>query len=321
MREYRYVIIGGTTRAATTSLFVYFNDHPAVCASNIKETRFFLDSDYPLPVKYRLEDGLDKYEKYFNHCRNLSLRLEVTPDYLYSSGTPQKIKKCLSDVKLIFILREPIDRLISWYRFAKQNARLPAQMSFDEYIYLQLQGSGQDRSTEQHMRALEQGRYSTYLKKYLDLFEHDRLFIMQYKLLEDDPTRLLTEICLFIGIDPALYQKYRFRTFNSSQAMKSSNLHHVYVKLIQSLQMRVHDKKEIRVILRYLRRRFEPLYLRLNRCRNEQTVISDSVRKLLNDYYRDEPAALASLLGWEKFSWEASEKMFFREHAHQEWVR
>ena len=63
MATHHYIIIGGTTKAATTSLYFYLADHPNVCASNIKETRFFLDADYPLPVKYRLEDGLEKYEK------------------------------------------------------------------------------------------------------------------------------------------------------------------------------------------------------------------------------------------------------------------
>ena len=47
----RYLIIGGTTKAGTTSLHAYLSDHPQVCASSIKETRFFLDRDYPLEAK------------------------------------------------------------------------------------------------------------------------------------------------------------------------------------------------------------------------------------------------------------------------------
>ena len=121
LAEHRYLIIGGATKAGTTSLYFYLADHPEICASNLKETRFFLDAEYPLPAKYRLEDGLDKYEKYFNHCQKQSLRLEATPDYLYSPDTPQKIKHSLPNVKMFFILREPIDRLTSWYRFAKVN--------------------------------------------------------------------------------------------------------------------------------------------------------------------------------------------------------
>lgn len=80
MNEHRYLIIAGTTKAATTSLFNYLADHPEICASNVKETRFFLDADYPLPAKYRFEDGLDKYELYFVHCSASHIRMEATPD-------------------------------------------------------------------------------------------------------------------------------------------------------------------------------------------------------------------------------------------------
>ena len=309
MQEHRYVIIGGTTRAATTSLYIYFSDHPEVCSSNIKETRFFLNLNYPLPVKYRLEDGLDKYEKYFNHCRKRPLRLEVTPDYLYSPGTPQKIKQCLPNVKLIFILREPIDRLISWYHFAKQTARITAQMSFEEYVHFQLQNSGHDGPLEQHMRTLEQGRYSTYLKNYLDLFERDQLCIVQYEQLRYDPSTFLERICLFMGIDPGFYQNYHFEAFNRSQPMRNISLHKTYAKFIRALQMRVHDKQKNRLFLRYLRRRLEPFYLRLNRRRDEHLIISDQTKKLLENYYSDEPATLASLLGRKNFSWETSKVM------------
>jgi hypothetical protein len=318
MQEYHYVIIGGTTRAATTSLFIYFGEHPEVCASNIKETRFFLDSDYPLPVKYRLEDGMDKYEKYFNHCRKRPLRLEVTPDYLYSSGTPQKIKQCLPNTKLIFILREPIDRLVSWYRFAKQTARIPEQISFEEYVHLQLQTGGHDGPLEQHMRALEQGRYSAYLKNYLDLFERDHICIVQYQQLYNNPATFLEGICLWIGIDACFYKNYHFKAFNRSQPMRNSSLHNAYVKFIRALQIRLHEKQNIRLVLRYFRKLLEPLYLRLNRRHEEPLIISDTVRNLLEDYYGDEPAALASLLGLEKFFWETSEEMSFREQAHSD---
>jgi hypothetical protein len=309
MQEHRYVIIGGATRAATTSLYIYFADHPEVCASNIKETRFFLDTDYPLPAKFHSEDGLENYETYFNHCPGFPLRLEATPDYLYSPGTPQKIKQSLPTVKIIFILREPIDRLISWYRFAKQTSRLSAQVSFEQYVYLQLKKDTCSGPAEQHMRSLEQGRYSTYLKNYFDLFERDHLCIVQYEQLQYDPVAFLEEICLWIGIDAGLYKNYHFKAFNRSQPMRNSSLHNVYVRFIRALQMRVHEKPKVRSVLRYLRRRLEPLYLQLNRSHDEQLVISDQIKKLLEDYYSEEPSKLAGLLGWKKFSWETPEVM------------
>jgi len=95
MSQGRYLIIGGTTKAGTTSLHAYLNDHPQVCASSIKETRFFLDRDYPLEAKYRSDDGLEYYEEYFAHRGAAAVRVEATPDYLYSPGTAARLAAAL----------------------------------------------------------------------------------------------------------------------------------------------------------------------------------------------------------------------------------
>ena len=93
--EERHLIIGGTTKAATTSLFNYLGTHPAICASSVKETRFFLDGDYPLPSKYRAEAGLERYGEFFRSCHADQWRLDATPDYLYSPGTPGRLRESL----------------------------------------------------------------------------------------------------------------------------------------------------------------------------------------------------------------------------------
>ena len=306
MNEYRYLIIGGTMKAGTTSLFIYLADHPQICASKVKETRFFLDADYPLNAKskYCFEDGLDKYEAYFNQCQEKRLRLEASPQYLYSPGTPFKIKTSLPDVRLIFILRDPVDRLISFYRYIKQINELPAYVSFEEYVYSQLDGGP---AKLHHINALKEGRYSIYLKPYFDLFEHDRLCILKYEDLKRNPNALLTKVCRFAGIDPSFYQDYSFQIFNPTQTMKSVLLHDVYRLITKSLRVRVYDRPRVRTALRAIRRKFEPFYLRLNRRSDEQVQISKSLRALLDEYYADEPAELASLLGQKEFSWESSQ--------------
>lgn len=53
LANHRFGIIGGGSKAGTTSVFNYLADHPEICAADAKETRFFLDADYPLPSKLR----------------------------------------------------------------------------------------------------------------------------------------------------------------------------------------------------------------------------------------------------------------------------
>lgn len=298
VKEHSYLIIGGTTKAATTSLFCYLAEHPQVCAASIKEIRFFLDADYPMPSKYRFEDGLDKYDRFFPPSDNPQLlRLDATPDYLYSPATPQKIKSSLPSVKLVFILREPISRLISWYKYAKQVGQLPPNCSFESYVREQLQAIEANLPRPQHMRALEQGRYSLYLQPYFDLFGQDNIHIAFQEALSKEPTLVLQQLCGFAGIDPTFYSNYHFKIFNRTEAMKNADLHRTYMKFRFRVRNAVHNISAIRAILRRMRRLFELFYFRLNTQPSEQVVISPSTREIIEAYYSQEAQALTDLIG------------------------
>ena len=298
VKEHSYLIIGGTTKAATTSLFSYLADHPQICASSLKESRFFLDADYPVPSKYRFEDGLDKYEELFQHCHDAQLlRLEATPDYLYSVGTPQKIKSSLPKAKLAFILREPVSRLISWYKYAKQIGQLSPNFSFEAYVQEQLQAIEAELPRPQHMRALEQGRYSLYLRPYFNLLGRENIHIAFQEDLSREPTFLLKEFCSFISIEPNFYSDYHFKILNSTKAMKNTDLHRLYMQFRFQVRKSVYNKPAVRAILRQLRMLFEQFYFRINTQPSEQIVIPSSVKEILNAYYRQEAQELASLIG------------------------
>ncbi|MBC8120512.1 MAG: sulfotransferase domain-containing protein [Gemmatimonadaceae bacterium] len=301
--DHLYLIIGGTTKAATTSLFAYLKEHPQVCGANIKETRFFLDSDYPLPSKYRLEDGLAKYEEFFCECQDTRVRLEATPDYLYSSVTPKSLQDSLPAVKLVFILREPTSRIISWYTFAQQIGQLSQDITLDEYVNQQLQNDSP--KTKQHLRALEQGRYYTYLRPYLEVFGKENIHIILYEDLSKDPASVLDALCKFVGIDSKFYTGYDFKVFNSTQAMKNPGLHQMYTRVRFKMRNFVHNQAGIRTALRTMRAAFEPLYLRLNAQPLEKPEFSPAVKAMLNDYYKQENQALSELLG-RPIPWQAA---------------
>src|SRR5947199_9809161 len=92
---YRFLIIGGTSKAGTTSVFNYLAGHPEVCPAE-KETRFFLDADYPLPSKRRYqENNSETYWSLFQSGPQENWRFEATPDYLYSANSAGAIHKTL----------------------------------------------------------------------------------------------------------------------------------------------------------------------------------------------------------------------------------
>lgn len=301
--QHTNIIIGGTSKAGTTSLFLYLADHPSVCGANSKETGFFLDDSYPRRAKYRLEDGEEHYDTYFNQCSDLLYRVDATPDYLYSSGAAGRIRSVLEDVKLLFILRDPIDRLVSWYRFSRQLARTQADLSFEEYISAQRSELPIKPGEQPYMRALQQGRYSQYLSSYFDQFPADNIQVRSFGALQDNPLEFMNSISHFVGIDPAFYRDYRFPVHNRTRTMRFAGLNGTYVRVRDQLRMRVNTQPFIKRTLQPVRRGFEAVFFRLNSTSDDDIRIPPELRSWLTDYYAEEVEHIAQLTGQDSFTW------------------
>lgn len=298
----QYIIIGGTTKAATTSLFEYLCAHPDVCGSKYKESRFFLDESYPLEKKIKYGD-LKHYSTLFDGCLNKPVRLEATPDYLYSEDTPNKIKQLIPDVKLIFIIREPISRLISWYKFALQNNLLSSSISFEEFVALQ-QKTIQKYNAQQHLMALEQGKYAQYLRPYYETFGEKKILILFYEDISNNRLAVMKEVCKFIGIDEKFYSEFDFQIHNQTKHLRSTVLHNVYRSTRKSFRKLIPKSTFIGKWLRNKQKKqIEPLYLKMNQANHtDQLKISAHVLSFLKSYYTGQKETLESLCG-KKTAW------------------
>ena len=306
--DYNYLIVGGTTKAATTSLFAYLTDHPAICAATYKETRFFLSNDYPLPSKYRYKDEAEAYADLFPNCDETQLRMESTPDYLYCEKARERIAEFLPQAKLVFSLREPISRLISWYRFAKQIGKLPETLNFDAYVESLFAAlDGNTRNEEQHLQTLHQGCYTIYLERYFNQFDPSRIHVLFYEELASHPAKVMADLCDFAGIDAGFYSNYTFKVTNRTEKMRNSGLHRKYRDFRFRLRQWTHDKPIIHNPLRTIRRTIEPLYLRLNTQTDEKIQMSEKTRCRLVNYYQCDIEALSELIG-KPLPWKPSEK-------------
>lgn len=295
---HRYLIIGGATKAATTSLYAYLADHPAVCAASLKETRFFLDPSYPVPSRYRLEDGLEKYEEFYEHCRSSadSVRMEATPNYLYSWGSPQRINECLPHAQMIFILREPVSRLVSWYRFALQLGEIPSSLSLEGFVQAQVRDLESPGYQPDHLRAMEQGRYVKYLQPYMETLGRDRVYVIYYEDLIQFPYQVLKRLCDHAGLDASFYEDYSFKVFNRTENMRYAQLHKIYVKGRFAIRSRIHNHVGMRRFLRELRLMVEPIYLQMNTRSKADVGVTSELRARLEEFYRPYSESLGSLL-------------------------
>lgn len=243
LADKRFLIIAGQPKAGTTSLFDWLAQHPDICASSVKETRFFLDNDYPLPRGTGYDGtNLADYAHYFDRPERQVL-MEATPDYLYCE-TPLKIAEALPNARLVVIERDPVDRVRSAYRFFRQRGMLPGRMSLDDYVARQM-AQKLDASIPVPFRILDQSR-----PEHRKRFEHsfgDRLLLARFEELKNDPEELLARICAHVGIAPM--RQARREAANVSGEARSQTVARLYYALDGQLRGRFYENQFIRPFL------------------------------------------------------------------------
>ena len=189
----------GVQRAGTTWLHNCLAEHPEVCMSQPKETHFFY-------VNY--DRGLDWYLGHFDHCPATALRGEICPDYLYHPEAMDRIQALLPDVRLIVVLRDPVDRAFSAYRIFR-----------DQYPGLSfLEACRRDPAL------VDMGRYHRHLAPVYQRFGSDRILIFLYEDILQAPLAMVQKVYEFIGVDPAFVPGVVEKRFNQVMFPRTQRL-------------------------------------------------------------------------------------------------
>ena len=122
-----FLIIGGA-KCGTSSLYDFIVRHPEIEAAHSKELVY-----WPDPIK----GGLDWYRANFPPTRRSCLTGEADPTYFALPGVPAQMKAALPDVKLIVILRDPVERAYSHYNFYRTRNRLESCNTFEAALELE----------------------------------------------------------------------------------------------------------------------------------------------------------------------------------------
>ena len=124
------LIVAGVPKAGSTSLHMYLSKHPDICGSYTKEINFFS----PLHRGHDLHP-LSEYAGHFSHAAGERYRLESSPGYLYGRGIANGIRETLGeDVRIIVVLRNPVERVMSFYNRAVGQLKLPPDYSLEQFI-------------------------------------------------------------------------------------------------------------------------------------------------------------------------------------------
>jgi hypothetical protein len=215
-------IVIGAQRSGTTSLFEYLIQHPQIVTPLYKEVRYFTDRYWLGPLYYRACFPT-RWEMNRMRQSGPALTFDATPNYMFDPVAQERIKRKLPNVKLVAILRDPIDRAISQYRFSVQSNREP--LPFEQAIAAEPERlkrlPGESDAQYYNRKAIRvysyttRGHYASQLKNVIKLFGRERLHVMCFESLIEDPQTHFTALLRFLGLEPC--DGIRFQAHHQSR--------------------------------------------------------------------------------------------------------
>lgn len=206
-----YLIIG-VQKGGTTSFDINLARHPCIRRSLLQEVHYFDNSH---------QRGPDWYRRHF-HTREESDRCrqdqghpavtgESTPYYIFHPHVPQRVHGLLPDVRLIVLLRNPVDRAYSHYHHERRFDwdDVPIEKAFDPEFEEQRVRPELERMLEdptyysyahQHYTYLARGRYAEQLRRWFEFFPREQFLILPSQSFYSDMSACLRRVCEFLAL-------------------------------------------------------------------------------------------------------------------------
>ena len=168
----------GPSKSGSTWLHEVLIGHPQIYLSQAKDLYFFNRYYDRGPGWYR--------EQFRGAQRDHKVIGEICPDYLSCPQAPERIHACLGpDIRLMVTLREPISRAFSGYLYLRKHGL--AAPTFRE-------------ATKTAPELVDEGRYATHLRSYLQYFKQERLHVALFDDLQATPQAFLDATTDWLGV-------------------------------------------------------------------------------------------------------------------------
>jgi len=181
-------IISGAPKAGTSSLWSYVRQHPNVFMPDPKEIGFF---------DYNYDRGTEWYEKKFSGHNGEEAIGEATPWYMCddrAERVPERMHEVRPNVRLVFILRDPVDRAHSnfWDNF--RNGEISFTTTLSEFI--------RDPESRSHT-VIKCGYYYKHFCRFEQYFDRDQFLVLLHEEFCRDPVGTVQRIYNFLEVDPS----------------------------------------------------------------------------------------------------------------------
>jgi len=208
----------GAQKAGTTALAACLFGS-GVCHGRILpgEPGFYFKEAHFFNIPSRFAQGADFYASRFQHCKREGLIMDATPNTLTEAQRVHSVYQACGQarraaLKIIVILRNPIERELSLYKHALRDHGGANADSWSQHLLLDSDGSVKsfDNFTQGTLRKTHElwtddvshsfGFYARHLKQWFDAFDRSQILVLSYDELNADPPKTLGRLEGFLNV-------------------------------------------------------------------------------------------------------------------------
>jgi sulfotransferase family protein len=257
-------LIVGAGKSGTTTLAHILDSHPDCCFSRPKEVYFFQDT-FDNVVNPNYAKGWDWYQTAWSHYQGEPVVGEGSTGYSDRTNSPltaSKIHLFNPKMKIIYMVREPLARMISFWQMIHRDSydtpprsskalRQHARKGFESFLTAPI-----CRRT-----IWDQTRYHYQLEAYLKLFPREQILVSFLEDFKKDQHGEVNRILEFLGLDRSRVDNQVDVALNvGAKASRHSNLQRIIVRSFSRLLLRslAGPKRWEQLAAKYARRAYPP---------------------------------------------------------------
>ena len=208
-------MIVGAQKGGTVALHRFLSRHPEIGMSSRKEVHLFDGREYS--GDWTPEQIDERYRPFFEHCAGTQVRGEATPIYLFFPEIARELKRYNPELKLIVLLRDPVERAISHYYMEKsrdaEHRPLWLALLCEPFRLHRCKDARAPGSAMRVGTYRRRGLYSLQLRNLYRFFDRDRVLIVRNADLLERHDAVLRRVFAFLGVSeevkiaPAIHNK------------------------------------------------------------------------------------------------------------------
>jgi len=287
----------GAQKAATTSVYGWLSQHPEICAPlSTKDLAYFTREDM------YAQNGLGGLSAYYEEVyQGEDVIINGSVHYIFFEKALKRIAQEAPDAKCILIVRNPSDRAISAYQYAKKFNWETLDI-LDAFAQEEARLRSNDHKVVSELTYQNHGLYHQQIQTFLKHFDRSQLMVVLYEEVSQKPTEVAKELYEFLGVDPSFQPE--FKVLNATGQVKNKTFQKVAFG--NSPLRNFFVKKVLRQILSedaWAKLRWKAIHMNTKNSDSEEADELLQARKHLKEFYKGDILQLEAFLNKDLSQW------------------